>query len=75
MEWRTDRDAGVGGELAEDATMPSRRGLSSEAPEVSKNNITPRFTGKKKGSPFGEPLGAVGQLGQWAFFATGMRMP
>ena len=31
--------------------------------------------GKKTGSPVGEPLGAVGQLGQGAFFATGMRMP
>ena len=31
--------------------------------------------GKKKGSPVGEPLAAVGQLGQGAFFATGMRMP
>jgi hypothetical protein len=39
----SDRDAGVGGELAEDVTMPGRRSLSSGAPEVSKNNITPRF--------------------------------
>ncbi len=31
--------------------------------------------GKKKGSPVGEPLAAVGQLGQGAFVATGMRIP
>jgi hypothetical protein len=30
-----DRDAGVGGELAEDATMPGGRKLSSGSPEVS----------------------------------------
>ena len=71
----SDRDAGVGGELAEVSTIPGGRRLSSGSPEVFKNNITPRFMGKKKGSPVGEPLGAVGQLGQWAFFATGMRIP
>ena len=63
-----DRDAGVGGELAEDVTMPGRRSMSSGAPEVSKNNITPRFMGKKKGSPVGEPLGAVGLAGSGGFF-------
>lgn len=70
-----DRDAGVGGELAEDATMPGGRGLSSGPPEVFKNNITPGFTGKKKGSPVGEPLGADVRPGQRALDATGMRIP
>jgi hypothetical protein len=32
----SDRDAGVGGELLEDVTMPGDRGLSSGSPEVFK---------------------------------------
>jgi len=64
----SDRDAGVGGELAEDATMPGGRGLSSGSPEVFKNNINPRFTGKKKGSPAGEPSGGVGPARSVGFF-------
>jgi len=64
----SDRDAGVGGELAEDTTMPGRRSLSSGAPKVSKNNITHRFMGKKKGSPVREPLGAASPAGSVGFF-------
>jgi len=55
--------------------MPRTLKMSSGSPEVFKNNITPRFMGKKKGSPVGEPLGPSARLGQGAFFATGMRIP